>query len=138
MKLQNVLNVNAILALAIGIAFIVYSPNVIAYFGLPDLPEGDILLFWNAVSFARMFGAALFAYGLLLWALRTSVLRGTIKAENHRSLLFALVLSNLLAALVALTQQTGVWVTGVGWALFAFFTIFFLSYAVLMRGVGQE
>ena len=68
MKISKVINVNAILSMAMGIAFGIYAPLILAFFGIPDIPSEDVLLYWSVASFVRMYGAALFSFGILLMA----------------------------------------------------------------------
>jgi len=70
MKLKLVITINAIIFIAIGIGFTLYAPNALAYFGVSDLPGDNALLYWNIAAFARMFGAMLFIFGMVLWAVR--------------------------------------------------------------------
>jgi hypothetical protein len=122
MKISQVLTFNAILFVAIGIGFTLYGPNVLAFFGVPDLPGDRQDLYWNIAAFARMFGAILFCCGLLLWSLRGT---GSKEPEQlMREVLFSLVFGFILATITALTQQASVWGSAAGWVIMAIFALF--------------
>jgi hypothetical protein len=137
MKLSQVLTVNAILFIAAGIGFTVYAPNVLAFFGVPELPGDSKELYWNIVSFARMFGAVLLACGLLLWGLRGA---GQSNLEHHqaqRDLLFSLVFGFIIMTITALTQQSSVWGSLAGWIVTAVFAIFAAVYIYFLAKKGS-
>ena len=56
MKLTHLITLNAILFIAFGIAFALYGPLMMAFFGVPEIEENSTLLYWNVASFARLFG----------------------------------------------------------------------------------
>jgi uncharacterized membrane protein len=116
MKLSPILSLNAILWMALGLIFAIYAPAMLGFFGAADIPAGNPLMYWYIVSFARLFGAALFGWGLLLFAVRDFAAE-TTNAAFKRGLVFALLLGNLLSAVVAITQQMQTWDTPAGWAL---------------------
>jgi hypothetical protein len=132
MKLTHLLTFHAALAMGLGIAFTLYSPLMIALYGIPEVPGGDVLLYWNVAAFARMFGAALFGLGILLWALRKSTDTQETPLELRRGILFALVISKAIGLVVALTQQMSVWLTPAGWITAALFAALLLGYAYFL------
>jgi FtsH-binding integral membrane protein len=77
-----------------------------------------------------MFGAALFGYGFLLWAVSRAA--DDFGAANLRSVLMALLLGNLLAAIVAITQQSSRWYNAAGWVTSAIFAGLTLAYAAAL------
>jgi hypothetical protein len=137
MKLVTLIIANAILFVAFGIAFALYGPLMLAFYRVPELSI-NMTDYWHIASFARMFGAALFSLGLLLWAVSRFV--GTLSPAHRRGVIFALLLSNLLAAIVSLTQQTSIWGTPAGWVTSAVFIILTLAYgyslALEQKGVS--
>lgn len=132
MKLSHLLTLNAVLALGFGIAFTVYGPLMAALFGLPELPGEDVLLYWNAVSFFRLFGAALFGLGILLWAVRSLADQPALPPEARRGIVFALAIGNGLAVFVAGIQQAGVWQGAAGWIMAGIFALLTLGYGYFM------
>ncbi|MCI0521330.1 MAG: hypothetical protein L0Z70_13875 [Chloroflexi bacterium] len=111
MTLQKLLRFNAILYLALGIAFALYAPLLVNFFAIMEA-EGSAMLYWYAVSFARLLGAALFGYGFLLW----SAARADLTNDSRRSLVIGQIVANLLSLIVELTQQVSVWGSAAGWA----------------------
>lgn len=132
MKLINLLTLHALLLLGFGIACALYGPLIAAFFGVPDLPSEEIGLYWAIVSFIRLFGAALFGFGLLLWAARAVFAAPGTRPETRRGLLFALLIANLFAALVALIQQWSVWNAPAGWVAVILFALLFGAYAFFL------
>jgi Ca2+/Na+ antiporter len=137
MKLNLVLTINALLALGFGIAFALYGPVMLAYFSVPEIPSDDILLYWNVAAFARMFGATLFGFGLLLWAIRGVVDHKNTSPEVRRGIVFALLLANIMGAFIAITQQFSIWESPAGWVSIAIFLLLLLAYGYLLA-VGPE
>jgi hypothetical protein len=131
MKLNPVITLNAVFALAFGILFTLYGPVMMAFFGVAEISGDNVLLYWHAASFARLFGAALFGFGMLLWALRSLLLRNAA-LQGKRGVLFSLLFTNGVAAIVAITQQFSIWERPVGWGLVGLFGLFALAYAVLL------
>lgn len=132
MKLQYLININAILSLLFGIAFTLYGPLMMAYFGIPEIPEGSVLLYWHVVAFARMFGAALLAVGLILWSLRRIAKSSATSPETRRGIIFSMIFANGAGVFVALTQQAQIWSNPAGWATVAVFALLFLGYVYLL------
>ena len=54
MKLTQLITINAILAIAFGIAFGVYGPIMMAFFNVPETPGGTADLYWSCLSPACM------------------------------------------------------------------------------------
>jgi hypothetical protein len=132
MTLSRLLTVHAVTLIVLGIAFGLYAPLMLAFFGVPELPGEAVLLYWNTAAFARLFGATLFGLGFVLWALRSLFNSTTFPPETTRGLLFSLVLFNLMGLFVALTQQFSVWQSAAGWVATLLFGGFTAAYAVLL------
>jgi hypothetical protein len=77
-----------------------------------------------------MFGAALFGFGLLLWAIRKAI--SDVSTQSRRSIIFALLLANLISVFVSLTSRLPSNGTPVGWLIAAFFAFFTLAYAFFL------
>jgi hypothetical protein len=147
--LRHLISLNALLFTGFGIGFALYAPLMLAGFGTADIQGGDSLLYWYVVSFARLFGAALFGWGFLLWAIR-DVLSEDKDGEMtrlhdmrrspdlrrspdfRRSVLLALILADIGGLLVALTQQASIWVTPTGWFLAGIFLLFLIGYGYFL------
>jgi hypothetical protein len=100
-----------------------------AFMNVPEL-QIDGIAYWHVTAFARMFGAALFGYGFLIWAVAQSA--DALPAHTLRRVIRSLVLGNLIAAVAAITQQSQVWLVPAGWLLTAVFVVFTLLYGALL------
>ena len=138
MKLTHLLTLNAILFIALGIAFALYGPLMMAFFGVPEIPENSFQLYWNVASFARLFGAALFGFGFLLWAVRGVAESQATPPETRRGIVFALLLANLMGAVVAITQQSSVWLSPAGWVATAIFALLTLGYGYFLVAGSRQ
>jgi hypothetical protein len=128
-KLNALISFNALLFIAAGIAFAVYGPMMMAFFDVPEL-KIDHFTYWHLTAFGRMFGAMLFGFGFLLWAVRKAA--GELPAEPRRGVVFALLLGNLLAFIVAITQQSSVWLNPAGAILSIVFAVLTLGYGYFL------
>jgi hypothetical protein len=137
MRLTHLLTLNAILFIAFGIAFALYGPLMLAFFGVPEIPENNVQLYWHVASFARLSGAALFGFGFLIWAVRSLADGHVTPQEARRGVVFALLLGNLMGAIVAITQQSSVWLQPVGWAATAIFALLTVGYGYFMVSSGR-
>ncbi|HSF79700.1 MAG TPA: hypothetical protein VLA49_00610 [Anaerolineales bacterium] len=131
MKLSSLLRINAILYVVTGIAFALYGPLMMAFFGILDT-EGSAVIYWYAASFARMFGGALFGFGFLLWAVSGGLAGKQFPEETRRNTVLALILSNFIALIIALTQQTSIWGTLAGWIMVVVFLALLGGYALTL------
>jgi hypothetical protein len=129
MKLSSLMTFNGILFIALGIAFAVYGPSMMGLFKVPEL-NIDSITYWHLTAFGRMFGAALFGYGFLLWAVSRGV--NELSAAHQRSIVMALLLGNLLAAIVSITQQSSIWYNAAGWVVFGIFAALTLAYGAIL------
>jgi len=125
MKLSLLLRLNAILYVIFGIAFALYSPLMLAFFGILE-NEGSAELYWYAISFARMFGAVLFGFGFVIWAISPSV-----SADLGRKIVAAFILAHLTALVVALTQQASIWGMLAGWIMVGVLLALFAGYMMI-------
>jgi len=131
-KLSQLLSINAILFIALGIAFALYGPLMIAMFGILE-SEGTPMMYWYAASFARLLGAAFFGFGFVLWALRSQT------GVSQQGIKVALVISYALGFAVAITQQLSIWGTLAGWITSAIFLILLLAYGyLLIKKTGEQ
>jgi len=136
MKLNALFLVNALLFLALGIAFALYGPLMMAFFSFPDLLEDNVIAYWITASFVRLFGAALFGMGLLLWAVQ-GALKGA-SPEAQRSMLAAMLLANGMAAFVSLTQQITVWQSTAGWLVCGLFLLLVGAYLYMAVSLSSR
>lgn len=132
MKLTTLLTFHAVLAIGLGIAFALYGPLVMALYGIPEIPEENVVLYWNIASFVRMFGAALFSTGLLIWAVRLLFKESGVSNETRRGVLFSLLMASAITGFVALIQSWSIWLGWAGWVTTAVFILLFLLYAYFL------
>jgi hypothetical protein len=137
MKLSLLLTTHAVLALGFGIAFTLYAPVMMAFFGIPELPGDNVLLYWSVVSFARMFGVTLFGLGMILWALRGSLEGAGFSSPSRRGILFAMLFGNAIGSITAITQQVSVWQGIAGWITFGIFLLLTLAYGYFLFSMGK-
>jgi hypothetical protein len=76
-------------------------------------------------------GAALFGSGFILFALRSQDSDQTISRKD-RGLILALVISNALGFVVAITQQVSIWGRPAGWITCALFLALLAGYSFLL------
>jgi|GEM_PF-823390 len=126
MRATLILKVNAITLVAAGIAFGLYGPLMMAFFAIPELLAISADAYWQIAAFARMFGAALFGFGLLVLAVHNSYADLTIASQKR--VLAALILGHLIGAFIAITEQSSIWWTPAGWITTAVFALFMLAY----------
>jgi hypothetical protein len=126
MKLNALIAVQAFLFIALGIAFALYGPLMMAFYAVPELSGVDARIYWQIAAFARMFGAALFGFGFLLFAVRGIV--DEIEAQSRRGLVFALFLANTMAFIVSITQQSAVWSSLAGLVTTTVFAVLLVAY----------
>ncbi len=132
MKLNWLITLNAVLFIVMGIAFGLYAPLIMNFFGVPDIPSEDLLLYWTTVSFARLFGATLFGFGMVLWALRGYLKNAPLDAK--RGVIFSLILANIFSAFVAATQSVSIWQTWTGWVMMVVHILFAIGYGIILAG----
>lgn len=132
MKTDKIILSNAIVFIALGIGFALYGPLMMNAFGMLDFAEADGGIYWFTASFARLIGAALFGYGLLLWAISDLPSSQALSASKKRKLYLALLLGNILGLFVAITQQWQVWINLAGWLTIGVFLFFAIGYALAL------
>ena len=137
MKLSKLVAVNALVFVGVGLAFTLYAPNALAYFNitslldtLPSDQESSTLIYWSLVSFARMFGMAMFGLGILLWAVKGITADLTIASELRRGIAFSMLIACLVGAFTCFTQTAAIWGAPVGWLLGGMFVIFGIGYFI--------
>lgn len=121
---------NAMLFIAAGIAFSLYAPltiNLYARFTSQD----NALLYWLAVTFARMYGAALLGFGFLIWAI-SRLVELSLPETTRRTILLSMMIANGMGLVVAGSQQITLWGSPAGWITIAAYAILLLGYLALL------
>ncbi|MFC2025979.1 hypothetical protein ACFLUC_02165 [Chloroflexota bacterium] len=130
MKLSRFISINSIILIGLGIAFGLYSPLMMAFFSIPEVAGMNSVSYWNVVAFARMYGAALFGFGLLLWAIRSIV--ESIPNSSRRGILYSLLFANVLSIFVVVTQNFSIWQNPGGWILTSIYAIQLMGYSYFL------
>jgi hypothetical protein len=134
-SLKRWMFINAIVFIAFGIAFALYAPLVAGVFGILNT-EGTSEMYWYSVSFARLYGAALFGFGFLIWGV-SYIADSLAQAPGaRRSVLAALLVANGMGVIVALTQQVSIWGVLAGWITVGMYAVLMTGYiiALVKRG----
>lgn len=135
MKLKHLMITNAILFIALGIAFALYAPIMINAYGMLDLSGAGGAEYWFTASFARLLGAVFFGYGFLLWAVQDLVAKALLTPDKTQRIVLGILLGNVVGLFVAVTQQWQVWINLAGWITIGIFGLLVLGYAYfLVRG----
>ena len=128
---RTLLNANSVINMALGIAFILYAPLMLRVFGIPEIPSEDVLLYWNVASFARLFGAAMFGIGLLIFSLRT-LSDNSDTHQTWRGIYLAQLFTYIILAITTVTQQVSAWQSAAGWLLGVYFLALIIGYGYLL------
>jgi hypothetical protein len=134
-SLKRWMFINAIVFIAFGIAFALYAPLVAGAFGILNT-TGTSEMYWYSVSYARLYGAALFGFGFLIWA-ASAVVDSLAQAPGARkSMLAAMLIANGMGMVVALSQQITIWGVLAGWITVGMYAILLAGYilALVKRG----
>jgi hypothetical protein len=137
-KQSTLLLVNAFLFIAAGIAFALYGPLMINFFGVLELDEATSPMYWYVASFARLYGAGLFGFGFIIWAVRGLLDNQQVPIEIRQRALFALLLAHLISVYVAFIQQTTIWINPAGWIVVAVHLVFLLGYGFFMLRMARN
>ncbi len=132
MRITNILLINAILFIALGIAFALYGPIIVNAYGILNFTEADGGVYWFTASFARLAGAALFGYGFLLWAVHDLIIKDSATPEKYRKVILALLMGNILGLFIAVVQQWQIWINLAGWLTIGIFILFTIAYAYFL------
>lgn len=135
MKLTQLIQLNAILFITLGIAFALYGPMAINAFGMLEISGADGAAYWFTASFARLLGAGLFGYGFLLWAITDLAAGDFLPLEKRQRIVLALLLANIVGLFVAVTQQWQVWVNIAGWITIAIYSLLTFGYAFFLTRI---
>lgn len=130
MNLKTISRANGIVYIALGIAFALYGPLMINFFGVLEVPGSTGESYWFTASFARLYGAALFGFGFVLWAVSHPA--GQFNRAERQKMSFGLLLTHLIGLMVAFTQQFSIWIKPFGWAVVGLYLLFSVAYILIM------
>ena len=131
-KISQFFTFNAILFNGLGIAFAVYGPLMVNFYGILET-ESSAVSYWYVTSFARMYGVILFGYGFLIWAIKNIPDDSKTSPDTRRKIILAQLLTSILGLIVATIQQITIWWNITGWitvALFLALAIVYLYYLI--------
>ena len=128
MTLNRLTVINAVLAVVLGLVFALGGPGLLPLYGASQIPtpsasDANAMSFWAGMAFIRMFGAALLGFGVLLWFVRT-----ISDVAIQRNVAGSLFVATGVMLFVALTQQTAIWNSTVGWVTVGVLILFALGY----------
>ncbi len=116
MNIRNWTTFHSVFILFIGLAFLLYSPLVMAWMGFDRLVQ-DSQGYWAMVSFARLFGMGLLAWGLTLVTVQKFLIVGNAGEQSLKKLLATMAVGDWLAAFTGAIQSASVWGIASGWML---------------------
>jgi hypothetical protein len=110
MKLQHLMVVNAVVALVIGLAFALWGPALLSFYGLTQIPPEHMTWFWSAGTISRLFGVTLIGFSLVAWA-AAKLADSTYRWDVN----LAFFLANAVGFLIAMIQQIAIGGSAIGW-----------------------
>lgn len=131
MKISKFFTFNAIIFIALGIAFALYGPLMVNFYGILET-ESSGLSYWYVTSFARMYGVILFGYGFLIWAIKNVPEDENTQPQVRRKIIFAQLLVSLVGSIVAIIQQYTIWWNLTGWITVAVFLSLTIGYIYIL------
>jgi hypothetical protein len=120
MKLGLVFTLNAVIAIAFGVAFVIVPSEVLAAYGV-TLTPGTALV-------ARLFGAALVGFGVISWFARSAA-----PSEAVRAIVLGFCIDSFVGCVVALQGQLAGTVNALGWSTVVLYGFFAVAYAFAFR-----
>jgi len=115
MKLSALMTINAIIAVAFGLGFVLVPGQVVSLYGI----SADAGLQYTG----QLFGGALLAFAVLTW-----LARNVPDSEARRAILLALFVGDAIGFIVALLGQFGGVVTALGWSTVAIYLLLAIGF----------
>jgi len=125
MNFKTIITIHAIVPLAYGICFELVPATVLSIYGVTQGP-GEMLM-------ARYFGVALIAVGLVCWFARE-----VTDAKARRAIILALLISNIIGAVVSVQGTLSGVMSAVGWSAVGIYVLLTLAVASLLKGTGSH
>lgn len=111
--------------------FLLYSPLIVAWLGLTHVVQ-DSPGYWAMVSFARLFGMGLLAWGATLLSVRSFLVRAEAEEHAFTPLLWVIISADFLGAFSAAFQAASVWGMPASWLIGLGFGVLGLVSLVLL------
>jgi hypothetical protein len=120
MKFKNFVLLNSLVVFVFGAAFMIrpFGP-----FGMSSL-YGVVQNSWGVTG---LLAVTLIGFGIVL-----SSVAYAVPEERQQLVTVALLLANLLAFAISLSQQQALWNTGMGWVTAGVYLMFVLGYGYLL------
>jgi hypothetical protein len=112
---RNLMIVSAVLALTLGIAFVLIPESLASLYGLTLTPAGTFI--------ARLLGVEFVGYGLLAWFVRNAV-----DSEIRRAILLAFFITDGTGFIVALLGQLSGITNLLGWSIVGVYLLLALGF----------
>jgi hypothetical protein len=116
MKLSNLLVLNAAIAIAYGIGFLLVPGSVLAMYGAAPGPQINLT--------GQLFAVELIHIGVLAW-----LIRNVSDGLAQRAVILAGLLANLVGLVVALIGTLSGVVNSLGWSAVVIYVVLALGYA---------
>ena len=118
MKLSTLLTISAFVTALFGLTFVLVPEASLSLYGVTLSPGGVLV--------ARLFGASLLGYGVVAWFARNAG-----ESEARKAIILAMVVSDIVAFIVALLGQLAGVVNALGWSTVAIYLFFALSFVYI-------
>ena len=116
MKLNNLLALNAVVALAFGIAFLLFPGTTLSLYGATPGPQIDLT--------GQLFGVELIHVGLLAW-----LIRNVADGLAQRAIILAFLIGDALGLLISLIGTISGVLNPFGWSAVVIYAVLSLGYA---------
>lgn len=116
MKLGNLLVLNAVVALAFGIGFVLLPATVLTLYGVTPGPGVNLA--------GQYFGVELIAVGLLSW-----FAKGVSDSAAQRAIILAFLIADVIGLIVSIMGTLSGVFSAVGWSAVAIYLVLSLGYA---------
>ena len=120
MKFKNLVLINSLVVFLFGAAFMIRPFGPSGMTALYGVVQND----WGVTG---LLAVTLVGFGIVL-----SSVAYTVPEERQQLVTMALLLANLLAFAISVTQAQAIWNTGMGWVTAGVYLLFVLGYGYLV------
>jgi hypothetical protein len=121
MKLGVLLTLNAVIAMAFGVAFVLIPAELVAGYG--------VTLTLGTAVVARLYGAALVGYGVMSWQVRAAA-----PSDALRAIVLAFFVAEALGFVLSLHAVLSGAVNALGWSTVAIYALFGTGFGMFAFG----
>ena len=115
MKLSTLFIINTVVALLLGLGFILVPASLVSMYG--------VVLNDTGIHIARLLGAAYLAFAIISWMVRYSA-----GGSELRAILLAFFIGDMLGFVITLIDQLRGMANALGWSSVAIFLLFGLGF----------